>query len=154
VNPGADFGQRVGGIGRAQGRDIVLLVTTPMSSEPTQRQHHASKLASGLVGLEAVVVAGFAAFYGVELFLGEGSDPTVVVMSIVTMLIFVIGLSYVSAGLWKRHPRSQAPAMAFNGLMIPLGIALFQFAPPSVAVAVVIGGIAVILSCFAMGQLD
>ncbi len=140
--------------GEVGDRDIVLLVTNPTPSEPTQRQQQASKLASGLVGIEAVVVSGFAAFYGVELFLGQGSDPTVVVMSIVTLLIFVVGLSYVSAGLWKRHPRSQAPAMAFNGLMIPLGIALFQFAPASVATAVVMGGIAVILSCFAMGQLD
>ncbi len=132
----------------------MLPVTTPMSSEPTQRQHQAGKVASVLVGVEAFVVAGFAAFYGVELFLGEGSDPTVVVMSIVTMLVFVVGLAYVSAGLWQRHPRSQAPAMAFNGLMIPLGIALFQFAPASVAVAVVVGAMTVIGSCFAMGQLD
>lgn len=132
----------------------MLLVTTPMSSEPTQLQHTAGRLASGLVGIEALVVAGFAAFYAVELFLGEGSDPTVVVMSIVTMLVFVVGLSYVSAGLWQRHPRSQAPALAFNGLMIPLGIALFQFAPASVAAAVVMGAITVILACFAMGQLD
>ena len=135
-------------------RDIVLLVTTPMSSEPTQRQRTAGRLASALVGLEALVVAGFAAFYAVELFQGQGSDPTVVVMSIVTMLVFVVGLAYVSAGLWQRHPRSQAPAMAFNGLMIPLGIALFQFAPPSVAAAVVIGAITVVISCFVMGQLD
>lgn len=132
----------------------MLLVTTPTPSEPTQRQRGAGKVASGLVGLEAVVVAGFAAFYAVELALGEGSDPTVVVMSIVTMLIFVVGLGYVSVGLWRRHPRSQAPAMAFNGLMVPLGIALFQFAPPSLATAVVAGGVCVILLCFSMGQLD
>lgn len=104
--------------------------------------------------MEALVIAGFAVFYAVELLLGQGSDPVVVIMSIVTMAVFVIGLSYVSAGLWQRHPRSQAPAMAFNGLMIPLGIALFQIAPVAVAAAVLGVGVAVIACAFAMGQLD
>lgn len=107
-----------------------------------------------LVGAEALVVTGFAAFYLIELLLGEGSDPIVVIMSIVTMAVFVIGLSYVSVGLWQRHPRSQAPAIAVNGLMIPLGIAMFQFAPAIVAAAVVLAAVTVIAATFAMGQLD
>ncbi|MGB3258413.1 MAG: hypothetical protein WBG89_14165 [Ornithinimicrobium sp.] len=125
-----------------------------MPGEPTAQQRLAGRFAAVVVGLEAVVIAGFAAFYGVELVLGEGSDPVVVIMSIVTMLVFVIGLAYVSAGLWTRHPRAQAPAMAFNGLMIPLGLTLFQFAPTAVAVAVLGAGLAVILAAFRMGQLD
>ncbi|MGB3763854.1 MAG: hypothetical protein WA966_11585 [Ornithinimicrobium sp.] len=127
-------------------------MTTP--AEPTARQQSAGRLAAILVGLEALVIAGFAGFYAVELLLGEGSDPVVVIMSIVTMLVFVIGLGYVSAGLWARHPRAQAPAMAFNGLMIPLGLALFQFAPTAVAVAVLATGVVVIIAAFRMGQLD
>jgi len=123
-------------------------------SAPTQRQRTAGQVAAALVALEAVVVAGFAVFYAYALFIGEGSDPVVVVMSIVTMLVFVVGLAYVSVGLWIRHPRAQAPAMAFNGLMIPLGFAMFQFAPWVLAAAVCGVGIVVIAATIAMGRLD
>ncbi len=125
-----------------------------MPGEPTLQQQAAGRLAAVLVAIEALVIASVAAFYAYELTLGEGSDPVVVIMSIVTMLIFVIGLSYVSTGLWVRHPRAQAPAMAFNALMIPLGLALFQFAPTIVAASVLGAGVVVIIAAFTMGQLD
>lgn len=125
-----------------------------MPGAPTPRRRAAGRLAGALVGVEAVVVAGFAAFYAYELLIGEGSDPVVVVMSIVTMVVFVVGLAYVSFGLWIRHPRAPAPAMAFNGLMIPLGFAMFQFAPWWLAGGVCSVGVVVIASTIAMGRLD
>ncbi len=133
-------------------RTTVLLVTMP--GEPTSQQQFAGRLAAAFVALETLVIAGFAAFYAYELLLGEGSDPVVVLMSIVTMLVFGIGLAYVSAGLWVRHPRAQAPAIAFNSLMIPLGLALFQFAPTVLAGSVLAAGVVVIIAAFRMGQLD
>jgi len=125
-----------------------------MPQEPSPRQEAAGRLAAGLVGLEALVVAGFAVFYAYELLIGEGSDPVVVVMSIVTMLVFVVGLAYVCVGLWVRHPRAPAPAMAFNGLMIPLGFAMFQFAPLWLAGGVAGVGMVVIAATISMGRLD
>jgi hypothetical protein len=127
-------------------------VETPAPVSP--RRHAAGRLASVLVGAEAVVIAGFAVFYAYELLIGQGSDPVVVVMSIVTMLVFVVGLGYVSVGLRIRHPRAQAPAMAFNGLMIPLGFAMFQFAPWWLAGGVSAVGIVVIAATISMGRLD
>jgi hypothetical protein len=121
---------------------------------PTPRQTVLGRVAATLVGLEAAAIAGFAAFYLVELLQGQGSDPVVVVMSIVTMLVFVVGLGYVAYGLWTRHPRSQAPAIAANGLLVPLGIAMFQFAPPLLAGAVLVGAVTVIVSTLGMGALD
>lgn len=106
-----------------------------------------------LVGLEALVIAGFAVFYLVELVLGEGSDPVVVLMSALTMVVFVVGLAYVSAGLWRRHPRAQAPAIAFNFLLVPLGIAMFQFAPPLLAGAILLAAVATIAATALMGRL-
>ncbi len=111
-------------------------------------------MAAGIVGLEALAIAGFAVFYLLELLRGEGSDPIVVIMSIVTMLVFVVGLGYVAYGLWTRHPRSQAPAIAANGLLVPLGIAMFQFAPPLLAGVVLVGAVTVIAATVGMGQLD
>lgn len=121
---------------------------------PTPGQHLAGRVAGVLVGVEAVVVAGFAVFYLVGLLQGAGSDPVVVIMSIVLMLVFVVGLSYVAYGLWSRHPRAQAPAIAANALLVPLGIAMFQFAPMYAAVAVLLVAVVVIGATIRMGQLD
>ncbi|GAA1143316.1 hypothetical protein GCM10009583_11620 [Ornithinicoccus hortensis] len=101
-----------------------------------------------------MAIAGFAVFYLVELVLGEGQDPMIVIMSVVTMLVFVVGLGYVAAGLRRRHPRAQAPAIAFNGLLVPLGIALFQFAPAWLAATVLIAAVVTIVSVIGMGRLD
>lgn len=121
---------------------------------PTPAQVRAGQVAGALVALEAMAVAGFAAFYLIELLRGEGSDPVVIVMTVVMMGIFVVGLGYVAYGLWSRHPRSQAPAIAFNGLLVPLGIAMFPFAPLVVAGSVLVGAVLVIGCSLRMGQLD
>ncbi|HLS43878.1 MAG TPA: hypothetical protein VK045_00445 [Ornithinicoccus sp.] len=121
---------------------------------PTDRQFTLGRLAAVLVGLEALVLAGFVVFYLVELVLGEGSDVMIVLMSVVTMTVFVVGLSYVSVGLWRRHPRAQAPAIAVNFLLVPLGIAMFQFAPAWLAAAVLVTAVATIASTLLMGRLD
>ncbi|USQ78851.1 hypothetical protein [Ornithinimicrobium faecis] len=120
---------------------------------PTDRQVLLGKVASVLVGAEALAIAGFAVFYLVELVLGEGSDPMIVLMSALTMVVFVVGLGYVSMGLWRRHPRAQAPAIAFNFLLVPLGIAMFQFAPPLLAGTILVTAVATIASAALMGRL-
>jgi len=124
------------------------------SSAPTDRQLAMGRVAAALVGLEALVIAGFAVFYLIELVLGAGSDPMVVIMSVVTMLVFVVGLGYAAVGLWGRHPRAQAPAIAFNFLLVPLGIALFQFAPAWLAAAVLVAAVGTIASAVGMGRLS
>lgn len=120
---------------------------------PTERQQLFGRVASVLVGLEALVVAAFAVYYVVELVQGLGSDPMVVIMSVVTLAVFAVGLAYVAAGLRRRHPRAQAPAIAFNFLMVPLGIAMFSFAPPLLAAAVLVAAVATIACAVGMGQL-
>ncbi|UJH70764.1 hypothetical protein [Ornithinimicrobium sp. INDO-MA30-4] len=52
------------------------------------------------------------------------------------------------------QPRAQAPAIAANGLLVPLGIAMFQFAPALVAGGVLVAGLTVVVSTLAMGSLD
>jgi len=125
----------------------------PSPPAPTDQQLTFGRVAAGLVGVEALVISGFAVFYVVELVRGRGSDPLVVLMSVATMLVFVVGLGYVAAGLWRRHPRAQAPAIAFNGLLVPLGIALFQFAPAWLAAAVLVCALTIIVSTLRMGRL-
>lgn len=121
---------------------------------PTQQQLLLGRVAAGLVALEALVIVGFAVFYVYELVIGEGQDLMIVIMSVVTMVVFVIGLAYTAKGLLERHPRAQAPAIAFNFLMIPLGIALFQFAPWWVAAGVLVMGVGTIAAVLLMGRLE
>lgn len=130
------------------------LQTVTAQTAPTPGRLLAGRVAGVLVGVEAVAVAGFAVFYLIGLLRGEGSDPVVVVMSIVLLLVFVVGLGYVAYGLWTRHPRAQAPAIAANGLLVPLGIAMFQFAPFWAAGTVLVVAVVVIVATIRMGQLD
>ncbi|WP_134773784.1 hypothetical protein [Ornithinimicrobium flavum] len=121
---------------------------------PTPRQLSTGRAAAALVALEAVIIAGFAVFYLYELAIGEGQDLMVVIMSVVTMVVFVIGLSYTAKGLLARHPRAQAPAIAFNFLLVPLGIAMFQFAPWWLAAGILVLGVTTIAAVFLMGRLE
>lgn len=124
------------------------------STDPTPREILAGRVATGLVALEAVALAAIAVFYVYELVLGRGTDLMVVIMSVVTMVVFVIGLAYTAKGLHVRHPRAQAPAIALNFLLVPLGIAMFQFAPVWLAVLVLAVGAGTVAAVFLMGRLD
>lgn len=126
----------------------------PPPREATPRELAAGRLATALVALEALVVLGIVGFYGYEVAIGEGEDLMIIIMSVVTMLVFVIGLVYTAKGLMARHPRAQAPAIAFNFLLIPLGIAMFQFAPWWMAGGVLVLGVTTIAAVFLMGRLE
>lgn len=126
----------------------------PLDDAPlTARELTAGRVATALVGLEAVVLAGIAAFYLYELALGHGTDVMVVLMSVVTMVVFVIGLAYTAKGLHARHPRAQAPAIAVNFLLVPLGIAMYQFAPWWLATLVLATSATTVAATFLMGRL-
>lgn len=131
----------------------------PVSEQPTPRapgprQLTLGRVAAGLVLLEAVIIAGFVLFYGYEVAVGEGQDLLIIIMSAVTMVVFVVGLVYTARGLLARHPRAQAPAIAFNFLLIPLGIAMFQFAPWWGATVVLVLGVSTIAAVLLMGKLE
>lgn len=123
------------------------------AADPTPRERLAGQVAAALVALEALVLAGIAAFYLYELVIGEG-DLVIVIMSVVTIVVFLLGLAYTAKGLWARHPRAQAPAIAANFLLVPLGIAMFQFAPWWLAALVLAVGVATVGAAFLMGRLE
>lgn len=123
------------------------------TTDPLPRERAAGQVATGLVALETLVLAGIAAFYVYELLIGEGTDLMIIIMSVVTILVFVLGLGYTAKGLRARHPRAQAPAVAFNFLMVPLGIAMFRFAPWWLSTAVLVVAVSTIVSVLLMGRL-
>lgn len=124
-----------------------------MTAVPTEREVLSGRVAAVLVGAEALALAGIALFYLVELLLGEGTDVMIILMSVLTMAVFVVGLGYVSVGLWRRHPRAQAPAIAVNFLLVPLGIAMFQFAPGWLAATILVTAVVTIAAALRMGRL-
>lgn len=123
------------------------------TTDPTPRELLAGRLATVLVALEALALAGIALSYLYRLAAGEGTDPLVVLMSVVTIIVFVIGLGYTALGLWRRHPRAQAPAIAANFLLVALGIAMFQFAPWWLAALVLAASATIVVAVFLMGRL-
>lgn len=124
------------------------------TTDPTPRELLAGRSASVLVALEALALSAIAVSYLYRLTRGEGADPVGVVMSVVTIVVFVVGFAYTARGLWRRHPRAQAPAIAANFLLVALGIAMFQFAPWWLAGSVLLAGAAVVVSVFSMGRLE
>jgi hypothetical protein len=127
--------------------------TSPRPRDPSPRELTAGRVAAVVVFGEAVALLGIVGFYLYELLVGVG-DPTIVVMSAATMVIFVIGLVYTAKGLHRRHPRAQAPAIAMNFLLVPLGLAMFGFAPWWLAGAVLAGGVVTIVAVLLMGPLE
>ena len=123
------------------------------TTDPTPREATAGRVATVLVGLEALALVGIVLFYLYELMIGAGTDLMIIIMSMVTMVIFVIGLGYTALGLWRRHPRAQAPAIAFNFVFVPLGIAMYQFAPVWLATLVLVVAVATIAAVLLMGRL-
>ena len=124
------------------------------TTDPTPRELLAGRVAVTLVSLEALALVGIAAFYLYELAIGKGTDAMVVIMSVATMAVFVLGLTYSAKGLRQRHPRAQAPVIAFNFLLVALGIAMFQFAPWWLATVLLVGSAATVASVFLMGRLE
>lgn len=121
---------------------------------PSRREETSGRVAAFVVGVEAAALAGVALYYLWQLVQGRGTDPLVVIMSVVTMVVFVVGLGYIAAGLWLRHPRAQAPAIAVNALLMPLGIAMFQFAPTWAAGTVLGTAFVAVVAALSMGRLD
>lgn len=118
----------------------------------TDRELLCGRIAAVVVGLEAALLAGLTIFYAVALFSRPEADAMMVIMSAIMLAIFAIALGYVSYGLWRRHPRAQAPALAVNILAVPLGSVLYAFVPWPAATAVLIAAIVVVFSAGMMGQ--
>ncbi|HEU4998545.1 MAG TPA: hypothetical protein VFT68_06330 [Lapillicoccus sp.] len=102
-------------------------------------------VAAGVVCvLHVLVLLGLATFYGLELARGEGSSRTTVVMSGLLILVFAVLLA-VLARLWfVGSGRATVPTLLWNGLLIPVVVALYGAEEPRIAtglLAVVVLGI-------------
>lgn len=79
-------------------------------------------MAAVVIALHCLAVGGFAVAYLVEVVLGGARDPMVTLMMALLLAGFAVGLGYVSVGLWRRHERAAAPAVAWSLLLVPASI--------------------------------
>jgi hypothetical protein len=100
------------------------------------------RVAALLTGLQALALAGFAVYYVVELVLGEGSDATRVLMSALLILVAAAGLGALARGWLAGASWPRSPTLAWNVILVPVGISLVQ--GTRVAVGWVVIGVAVV----------
>ncbi len=96
------------------------------SQAPTTRRGVARSVVAALCLLQAVVLAGFAVFYVVELLGGGGSDQARVVTSAALILLFALGLGALGHLWWHGSGRVTTPTVVWNVLLVPVAIGLAQ----------------------------
>lgn len=116
-------------------------------------------VAAGVVCLlHTLALLGLAVFYGVELSRGEGSSQTTVVMSGLLILVFAV-LLVLLARLWfVGSVRATVPTLLWNGLLIPVVVALYGAEEQRIAtgllVVVVLGIVTAVAAVIARGPAE
>ena len=96
-------------------------------------------VAAGVVCLlHALVLLAFAGFYGVELARGAGSSRTTVVMSGLLILVFAVLLALLARWWFVGSARATVPTFLWNGLLIPVVVALYGAEEPRIATGLLV----------------
>ena len=96
--------------------------TVSTNSAPVPPRGTASRVAAGVVGLQALALVVFAVFYLVELFSGGGGDTARVLSSVVLLAVFAVGLIVLARGLLAGHPSVRTPTVVWELLLLPVGV--------------------------------
>ena len=75
--------------------------------------------------VHVVLLVGLAGFYAQELARGEGTSVTNVVLSLALILVFAALLAVLARVWWVGSARAVVATVVWNGLLIPVVIALF-----------------------------
>ena len=96
-------------------------------------------VAAGVVcALHVLALLGLAGFYALELARGEGSSATTVVMSGVLILVFAALLGLLARAWFRGSTRAAVPTFVWNGLLIPVVVALYGAEEAAIATALLI----------------
>jgi hypothetical protein len=88
--------------------------------------------------LHVLVLLGLAGFYGLELSRGEGSSRTAVVMSGLLILVFAVLLALLARLWFTGSVRATVPTLLWNGLLIPVVVALYGAEEPRIATGLLV----------------
>ena len=75
--------------------------------------------------VHVLLLVGLAGFYGHELMRGEGTSVTNVVLSLALILVFALLLAVLARVWWVGSTRAVIPTVVWNGLLVPVVIALY-----------------------------
>ncbi len=84
-----------------------------------------SRAAAAVCLVHVALLLGLAAFYALELARGEGSSTTNVVLSLALIVVFALLLGLLARIWWVGSARAVVPTVIWNGLLIPVVIALY-----------------------------
>jgi len=88
--------------------------------------------------VHVLVLVAVAVFYGVELARGEGSSTVTVVMSGLLILVFAALLALLARAWFVGSTRAAVPTFVWNGLLIPVVVALYGAEETLIATAVLV----------------
>lgn len=92
---------------------------------PAPRRSGWSRAAAAVCLVHVLLLVGLAGFYGRELALGEGTSVTNVVLSLGLILVLAALLAALARVWWVGSTRAVVPTVVWNGLLIPVVIALY-----------------------------
>lgn len=107
--------------GAPAARAVVTLAHVSDATAPGPR-----RLVAALVGVQALALVGFAAFYVYELVIGEGSDAARVLMSALLILLGGLGLAALTRGWLSDAAWPKTPTLVWSALLVPVGFGLVQ----------------------------
>ena len=116
------------------------------NSAPVPPRGTASRVAAGVVGLQALALVVFAVFYLVELFSGGGGDTARVLSSVVLLAVFAVGLIVLARGLLAGHPSVRTPTVVWELLLLPVGVTLVQSGQAVIGVLVLVASVVCLLA--------
>ena len=111
----------------------------PDGLPPRTRGRRPWTVAAGFVCVvHVLVLVAVAVFYGVELARGEGSSTVTVVMSAVVILVFAALLALLARAWFVGSTRAAVPTFVWNGLLIPVVVALYGAEQTLIATGVLV----------------
>lgn len=97
-----------------------------------------SLLAGVACVLHVLVLLGLATFYGLELTRGEGSSVVNVAMSAVLIVLFAVLLAVLARVWFRGSTRGAVATFVWNGLLIPVVVALYGAEETGIATGLVV----------------
>jgi len=111
----------------------------PDGFSPRTRGRRPWTVAAGFVCVvHVLVLVAVAVLYGVELARGEGSSTVTVVMSAVVILVFAALLALLARAWFVGSTRAAVPTFVWNGLLIPVVVALYGAEQTLIATGVLV----------------
>jgi hypothetical protein len=106
----------------------------------------ASRVAAGIVGVQALALSVFAVFYLVEFVRGGSDDAARVLSSVVLIAAFAAGLAFLARGLRSGHPAVRSPTVVWELLLLPVGVGLVQSGQALIGVLVLAASVGCLLA--------